>query len=360
MAGGDHDFPISIVALVVSLIALIGTFLQVAQQYLTSAAGYSNCREKVMGQWHETKQRNFRWKQLRYEVEFESPVIFVAPPKNKNSPIKDVSPQLLDGKPVKLLPTRALLRRDGKRDSEEHGSKAKRVHTADNERATWVTLLAEIQSMEEESQKWQEDEYTNNGPSCQTPIKFMEHHTLAVAIVPKKRTWDTMPSTFKKPYATTTIAHLIEIVAILGLHWKEFDRKTDRYRAEGNGYMLTGNLVHDLGLLFTFQIDGESSFKGTRVIPKDEIKKLCFGYVWTLWAQNTEKRRRSEALDEELSALNMLQVGSTNDMAEEMVLIGCNTNTAKYFRAEDEKHTKHRHLFPGRSPLYLSNGTRML
>lgn len=355
MANNDNDFPVSITALVVSLIALIGTTLQVLQQYFASAAGYSNCDEKVMGKWHETKQRKFRWDQLRYEVEFESPVIFVAPPKNKNSPIKDVPPQVLNGKPVKRLPTRTLLRGDNKRDSEEHGTKAKRVHTADNERATWVTLLAEIQSMEEESQRWQEAEYRENGPSSQTPITFEEHHTLAVAIVPKKRTWDTMPSTFKKPYATTTIGHLIEIVAMLGLQWKEFDRKTDRYRAEGNGYMLTGNLVHDLGLLFTFQIDGESSFKGSRVIPKDEVKKLCFGYVWTLWASNTERRRRSEALDDELSELNILQVGSTNDMAEQMVLIGCNTNTAKYFRAEAEKHTKHRHLFPGRLPSYMSN-----
>lgn len=346
MANNNNDFPISITALVVSLIALLSTIAQVLQQYFASAAGYLNCNEKVMGTWHETKQRKFRLNQLRYEVEFESPVIFVAPPKNNRSPIPGVFPQVLNGKPVKRLPTRTTLRKVDKRDSEEHGAKAERVHTADNERATWVTLLAEIQSMEEESQRWQGSQYKDNGPRGQEPITFEEHHTLAVAIVPKKRTWDTMPSTFKKPYATTTIGHLIEIVAMLGLHWKEFDRKADRYRAEGNGYMLTGNLVHDLGLLFTFQIDGESSFKGNRVIPKDEVKKLCFGYVWTLWARDTRTGRRREALDDELSALNMLQVGSTNDMAEQMVLIGCNTNTAKYFRAGAEKHTKHRHLFP--------------
>lgn len=341
--GIDANDILGIVALIVSLIALLGTVAQVLQQYYASAAGYTNCDEKVMGKWHESKQRIFRYYELRFEVQFESPVIFVAPPTNKSGPVPDSSIHYIKGTQESLNETRTLLPVADKKKQEELVSRAKHVHTADNERATWVTLLSELQSMEKESQEWQTRQYHTSPPTTQPQATF-DNYTLAVAIQSKKRSWDTMPSTVKKPYATTTICHLIEIVAMLGLHWKEFNRSTDRYRAEGNGYMLTGTKVDDLGIMFTFQIYGKSRFKENRVIPMDEVKELCFGYFSTIFRKDTDGRRL-DFPDEEPSDLSILQVGSTNDMAETLVLIGCNTNTANYFRSDT---TKHSHLFPGK------------
>lgn len=346
--GIDANDILGIVALIVSLIALLGTVAQVLQQYYASAAGYTNCSELVMGKWHESRRRIFRPYELRFEVQFESPVIFVARPTNKSGPVTGAEIHYVNGTKQSLDATRTLLPDADKEQQKKLVSEAKQVHTADNERATWVTLLSELQLMERDSQRWHEGQYASNPPiNPSKPHVTYQGHTLAVAIQAKKRSWDTMPSTIKKPYATTTICHLIEIVAMLGLHWIEFNRSTDRYRAEGNGFMLTGGKVDDLGIMFTFQIYGTSHFTENRIIPRNEIKQLCHGFFPTIFAAKDEASGQHEKPDDSSSDMALLQVGSTNDMAETLVLIGCNTNTANYLRSETTKHT---HLFPGETP----------
>ena len=85
----DPEVIVALVALIISLVALAATFMQVLQQYYASAAGYAQCNEKVMGKWALTKTLRFSWDELRFEVEFEAPVMFVSPPDNKNGPIID-------------------------------------------------------------------------------------------------------------------------------------------------------------------------------------------------------------------------------------------------------------------------------
>ncbi|KXX75044.1 hypothetical protein MMYC01_207760 [Madurella mycetomatis] len=338
--GSDQGDTINWVALVVSLVALLGTVAQVLQQYIASAAGYSNCGESVMGKWHESKKRKFRATELRFEVQFETPVIFVCPPSNTKGPIKNKPIHFVNGTPQSLEETRALLPMD--EEKQRQSLQEGRVHTADNERASWVTLLSQLQSMEKESREWQQQHY-NSSPPMTLPLVEFSNHTLAVAVQAKKRSWDTMPADVKKPYATTAFCHLLEIAAMMGIYWKEFDRSKERYRAEGNGYMLTGAHIPDLGVMFTFQICGKSKFQENRVIPVDEVKELCCGFVSTLFQENNKDRRRVEFPNEEPKDLSFLQLGSMDEIAETMVLIDCNTDTANYFRSKD---TKHGHLFP--------------
>ncbi|KAK3291109.1 uncharacterized protein B0H64DRAFT_42584 [Chaetomium fimeti] len=343
--GGDDDGIVNWVALVISLVALLGTFAQVFQQYIASAAGYSNCGESVMGRWHESKKRKFRATELRFEVEFETPVIFVCPTTNDKGPIKKQPIYFVSGTPQSLKETRALLPQD--EEAHRQSLQESTVHTADNERASWVVLLSQLQSMEKESQDWQQEHYKQNPPERMEQVDFSKH-TLAVALQAKKRSWDTMPAGVKKPYATTTMCHLLEIVAMMGIHWKEFDRSRERYRAEGNGYILMGTNVPELGIMFTLQVTGKSRFQENRVIPVDEVKELCCGYVSTLFQENKDRRRIEFPNDDtkdskDTKDLNFLQLGSLDEIAETMVLIECNTDTAKYFRSPDAKHG---HLFP--------------
>jgi hypothetical protein len=336
----DSSELFGIIALVISLIALLGTFAQVLQQYYASAIGYSNCGESVMGLWHISKKRSFRPGEFRFEVLFETPVIFVSPPTNPHGPVKGAQIHYIKGTDASLKETLTQLPKEDQKAREDLVARAGRVHTADNERATWVTMLSQLQLMERSSQAWQQTQYGNNPPSSKEQADFQKH-TLAVALQSKKRSWDTMPSNVKKPYATTAMCHMIEIAAMLGLLWKEFNRSSDRYRAEGNGYILIGTNVDDLGIMFTFQICGKSKFEENRIIPVDEVKELCFGFISTIFRKDQDNRR----LDyEEPRDLSILQVGSTNDLAETLVLIGCNTNTANYFRSEKARHG---HLFPG-------------
>jgi len=347
--GNDSDKDeviLAAVALFVSLVALVGTIAQVLQQYYASAAGFANCGENVMGEWYKTSRRIFRPTELRFEVQFDAPVIFVCPPGNTRGPVKDVPIRFVTGTDKSLDGTRTLSAPE--EEKQRQSTRENKVHTADNERATWVTLLSQLHTMERASREWQEEHYPGTVPTEDMKEEGEENpelrgHSLAVAIQPKTRSWDNMPTDVKKPYATTTICHLLEIAAMMGIYWKEWDRSKDRYRAEGNGYILTGTTVTDLGLMFTFQISGGSRFQENRVIPVDEATESGCGPVSTTFRPGSDVRRLG-VVNEDPRDLGILQLGSMNEISETMVLMNCNTLTASYFRQKDSKHT---HLFPG-------------
>lgn len=79
-SGDNTSNNIAITALVISIGALITTLLQVFQQYLATADGYRRTAASVMGEWHRGTKRKWNWAEFRYEVIFEAPVIFTAPP----------------------------------------------------------------------------------------------------------------------------------------------------------------------------------------------------------------------------------------------------------------------------------------
>ncbi|KAF4980421.1 hypothetical protein FZEAL_3574 [Fusarium zealandicum] len=351
MAQADPEVVVAAVALVVSLVALVATFMQVLQQYYSSAAGYSQCNEKVMGRWAETKTRRFSWDELRFEVEFDAPVIFVSPPNNTNGPIPNAEIYFLEGTQKSLDNTWSELDVNPRSEYAQKTRK-ERIHTADNERASWTLLLSAVQRMEQQSLNWQEKQYEEMGPPSPSaqkqhvlpskPPTLQQSHTLTVALQRKRKSWDTMPTTVVRPYATTTMCHLVEMVAILGIYWKEFDRKHDRYRAEGNGFMVLGEKVADLGLMFTFSIYGRNRFEANRVIPVDQVKELCFGYVSTIyrWTLDT---RRLEFPEDDPQNLAFLQMATRGEISETLIRIGCNNNAVRAFK-DPGKHTSH--LFP--------------
>ena len=82
MSSNSPD-PISLIAFIVSLVALIVTLLQAAQQYVATASDYRHCSERTLGGWHKRSRRRFIWSELRFEVHFSTPIIHVdIPPSN--------------------------------------------------------------------------------------------------------------------------------------------------------------------------------------------------------------------------------------------------------------------------------------
>lgn len=232
------------------------------------------------------------------------------------------------------------------------------IRTADNEFATWLALLMALQRMEKESRQWQEDEFfgytaPNNEwhtRASHTPLQstFDERdannlHTLTVGIQKKKRWWDTMPEHVKKPYATSTICHMVEIMAMLGIHWKVFNQNENRYRAQGNGFLVTGVHVDELGTIFSFRKMGQTWFQENRIVPNETVKELCFGYCPTIFRPEDFKMYADEPKD-----LRTLQLSSSAAMVETLKVIGCNTKTLEYFSKPTED-TRYSHLFPGSS-----------
>ncbi|KAH8805699.1 hypothetical protein F5884DRAFT_456083 [Xylogone sp. PMI_703] len=317
----DRSDLLALVALVTSLVALGISVLQALQQYVASAEGYRRCAASVMGLWAKKTRRRFLKYELRFEVIFETPVMFVAPPDNKRGPIPNREISYIDGSTKSYDATRTLLPKDQKTADE----KAARVSTADDEKASWVTLLSTLQLEEQVSRDWDAKNHTTARGLVYDPPKY----TVAVGLQPKKRSWDFMPDSVTKPYATTTISHLIEMVAMLGMHWKLFDQLAWNVRAEGNGFIVTSTAVPGLGLMVNFSITGRSNFEDNRVIPNDDIKELCFGYVPTLF-----KGKVAEKL-----APQTLMLGSSEDVNFTLDTLGVpNDMMEKYER-------KHRHLY---------------
>ncbi|KLU85883.1 modin, partial [Magnaporthiopsis poae ATCC 64411] len=173
----DAELYVAVVSLLIALIALLGSVMQVLQQYYASATGFSNCDRRVIGKWHNYKERIFKWKELRFEVRFKAPVVFVCPANNTKGPVPDVV-WIIDGSPESqqdtmtddlddkkpnpsqppavsvdqssALPRFTLRHRPTNtsiklqkisRGAASDATAEKRIHTADNERATWLTLL---------------------------------------------------------------------------------------------------------------------------------------------------------------------------------------------------------------------------
>ncbi len=146
----------------------------------------------------------------------------------------------------------------------------------------------------------------------------------------------------KKPYATTTISHLVQLAAVLSIYWKEFDRDLNRFRADGNGFSLIGSR-QDIGIVFSFEQMGWSHFKETRVIPTSEVKELCFGNLPTFYRTKDRLEDAMWNAPFKQRILQTLQLGSLKEIADTLNLIGCDAKTTLYY-LEGKKHI---HLFPG-------------
>ncbi|KAI0137106.1 hypothetical protein BJ170DRAFT_44056 [Xylariales sp. AK1849] len=340
----DTELWVAIVALIIAVIAFVATVIQLAQSIIATARGLPNCDERVMGKWASFSSRKFKWWQLRLEVDFEAPVIFLAATDNTRGPVKDKHGDDADiwyanGSKESCDDFRVNEFQDD--DPFKQGLGRERVHTVDNELATWITLLGAIQKMEKDSRLWESRKWKDSSVTQPNPPGQLI--TLAVGVQSKKRSFDAVP-TIKKPYATTTISHLIELAAVLGLYWKDFNRDENKYRAEGNGYSLLGTRLDDFGIVFGFERTGWANFEETRIIPTHEVKELCFGNIPTFFR---EKDRKSDDMWNsritEQRTLQTLRLGSRQEIIDTLSLIGCNTNTTLYYLKDGHKHT---HLFP--------------
>jgi len=365
----DSDKEVAIAALVVAAVAFITAVVQLAQAVIATAKGLPNCDKRVMGQWATLTYPRFRWRQLRLEVSFDAPVIFLAAQNNVKGPVHDPPTPIYyangsddscrDFRIVPLPspdhqgspdPAAAAAADAESRTSVSSRVEAgvggggkptarrERVQTTDNELATWVRLLGAVQKMERDSNKWDEERWAADGAARPAGLVL----SLAVGVQAKRRSFDSNPSSMRKPYATTTLCHMVELAAVLGLYWKEFDRAGNKYRAEGNGYSLLGTRYDDFGLVFAFETFGWARFGRTRVVPTSEVKELCFGNAPTFYRPR-EKDEECKLPIGEQEKLETLQLGSPKEIAETLGLIGCNTTTSLYYL----RGKKHIHLFPG-------------
>jgi hypothetical protein len=288
-----------------------------------------------------------RWSEFRMEVLFDAPVIFLARPENDKGPLGADDDLEEDQKIIRLDGGNKDLKytHDPKEfHNERNESHQKVVRTANNEKATWYILLMAVYEMEQESANWHQsviDGHTGSTGQYHSD-GGIPSRSLIFCMQRKRRSWDSMPRDFTKPYAVTTFSHIIEIAAMLGIHWKNFDLNSDKYRAQGNGFLINGKLIDSLGITFTFQKHGQSHFEAERIIPTYGIKHLCFGIVPTLF--NTKDTPYAN----KVRGLSHLHLATQSDIAQTLAIFGCDTKTVNYFR-KTEQQARHSHLFPTKS-----------
>lgn len=274
----------------------------------------------------------------------ELPVIFLASPDDMQGPVEGEI-WYIDGSVESYKQTRTMPFESQTFDmGSGQGRLRERLSTVDNDKASWLQLLEVVQRMECDSINWESRQLTILGKNGE----FFESaglRSLAVGVQPHKRTFGST-STYKRPFATTTICHIVELAAVLGLYWKQFDKNQDKYRAEGNGLSLRGVRVESFGIVFTFERIGRFNFQEKRVIPTSHVKELCFGNAPTFY----QPRNPSEDMDWQADAttkkptsLETLRLGSQQDVADTLALIGCNRNTILHFLNPERQKT---HLFP--------------
>ncbi|TVY40278.1 hypothetical protein LSUB1_G003117 [Lachnellula subtilissima] len=314
-----------LVALIVSLVALLTTVIQVLQQYFSSAEGYRRCANSVMGLWAKGTHRKLVAREFRFEVIFETPVIFVAPPDNQKGPIPGRDIYYVDGTDKSYTNTKVL--KPLQQDQADQQA-VRQVHTADDERASWLTLLSTQQGAELDSRIW---DRRQRGTAFKEP-----YYQIAVGLQSKTRSWDFIPDAITKPYATSAICHLVEMMAMLGLYWKVFDQILWNLRAEGNGFILTSTTVHGLGVMVVFAITGRSNFEANRVIPAEGVKELAFGTVPNIFEEGEYLKREKDAQSLELV------FGEEKNVTATLESLGCTSETVMRF-AKD-----HKHIFSGK------------
>lgn len=284
----DANLVVAVVSLVIAIIAFVVAIAQATQQFASSAEGYRLCREPVMGLWGAKTKRVFALEEVRFKVMLRTPVLFVASPINKRGPIPDRPVHNITGSDESYTNTHCRKPLVQKQDAQKTG--ALRVHTADDEYATWVILMETLQEAEVEGQKWEFQQTKMSRANARAVVAS----ELVVQVQEKKRSWDQQPDAVRKPFATSNISHIVEIAALLGMQWVKFDQDNWNIRAEGNGLMLLSQSIWGLGVSVSFLVTGKAKFQEKRMIPCPAVKELVFGNVDTMFPEfqlNFEPRK---------------------------------------------------------------------
>ncbi|KAH8805314.1 hypothetical protein F5884DRAFT_823062 [Xylogone sp. PMI_703] len=257
--------------------------------------------------WASRTRKEFKWREWRYQVFYEAPIFFTAPsgitvgPLTRRKPkvkLRDLFWRDYDNE-KSLVNSRAIQQRAIAMEVieiQKHvltiykitGTENSCKHTMtpmnnegkigldymQDEGCSWLLLLEALQEQERESRIWDN-----------TPSHGLDH-PICYFIQRFRRCWDHMPPNIREPYATTNICHLVEIMSMLGLVWKEFDVNKPSLNAEGNGYMVKGEYISGLGgssILMRFTRLSKPGHGENRIIPCYELKRLCFGEVPSLF-----------------------------------------------------------------------------
>lgn len=294
---------VAVVALIVSLIALIIASLQLLQALFGVAEGYWRCKEAIIGPWSSGTHRKVRWSELRVEVVFTTPDIDLLPSSqlrqqrvSDNSIIKSpypLNPQAGEVTTVEIVNT-----------IEERGSSSNLV--------TWIAFMQQLHltyrcyNPPNESFTKLEGRPAEHKARFRKPLQALHKASALnkaetddrepsadgsadgsadsgrteIAIRYHDNSWDFMPSDVVRPLALMRLGPLIIMVVRLGMKWEALDPGRETLRATGNGFALTSTSVRGLGIVVQFNED-QVEPKRNGLIPSEASDKMICGILPT-------------------------------------------------------------------------------
>lgn len=247
------EINLSVVALIVSLVALVISSGQFAQQIFGTADGYRRCQDSVIGPWSRKTRLVWRWTQFRFETKFTTPEI--------------------------VLHTRTSNENDYKLN--HLSSSHKRQATGDVIELGHEYLPHELRETFEPTKKYAE--YSRNGDTV-TWISFLRQLYLLqsskhdfydfheahrpqsdsrIGVIYRERTWDLMPPDMTLPVASSRLGTLIVLALRLGMTWENLDVGEGILRATGNGHTLIATTIRGLGITFQYSFNPDAEIKQT-------------------------------------------------------------------------------------------------
>ena len=310
---------VAVVALVISLSALVVALGQISQQFLGTAEGYRRCKEEVIGAWAARTHRKWHWYEFRYETKYTTPDIDLLStsqyadklhrfegkkrgPYYLNNDEKDFATEEIHytlhprkgGKGdfdsdnellVSWIPFLRELHRTynqywGKASTESccaephHLSRRNRFSRKIHRYAQAVDMhTAHKQIM---AKKTPSTQSTQEGLKTENELIDVENtQRTDIVITYRELSWDFMPSEVVRPLATTHLGPLVIMAIRLGMKWQELNPDNGTIRASGNGYSLSSTSIRGLGMVVQFSPDLGNRRPGDLIPSKAADKMIC-------------------------------------------------------------------------------------
>lgn len=245
----DSSSGVAVVALIVSLVALVATTGQLLQQYFATADGYRRCQSSVMGAWGKKTRLRWRWRQFRFETLYSTPEIFMT---DMFYPI--CSAKYLLG--LNDIETNKLWSAPGPNNYGRVAGESR----SNGDLVSWLELLSQMHHSTHHSlspSKTQDDVNREIKLVNARQLSHSDYRRIpAVEVV--ERSWDFQPPDVSRPLAKTTLSTLAVMARRMGMRWKVFRPEDGVMHAEGSGHVLTSTVVRTLGLVVQYNYHGQT------------------------------------------------------------------------------------------------------
>ena len=247
MSGPD---PIAVVALIVSLIALILSLLQVAQQFVATANDYRHCSKRTVGGWSRRRSRQLIWSELRFEVLFTTPIISIEFPPSGS----------VVGRDIYAVPTTRL-------DSQTSNEKAQastnlsssRSNTLSSSGAQFILHTPEGNQTYTSSQTpWFLDLKGTRPEAKSTWLTLLNDIAtgithLQIDINERSLSYDFMPDGIKKPLAQMDRKSFLTLMSLFQVSWQGGQGGKDTPTGAGPYCEITSRNVVNFGTVVSYQ-----------------------------------------------------------------------------------------------------------